>query len=63
MTFESYQTDLKTKSAVERQMQIMTEAAVVLAGTPNKSHPGPIGKVSAGPATYCDTLITELTTK
>lgn len=28
MDFEIYQTDLKTKSAVERQMQIITEAAI-----------------------------------
>jgi uncharacterized protein with HEPN domain len=30
MTFESYQADLKTKAAVERMMQIITEAAVRL---------------------------------
>jgi uncharacterized protein with HEPN domain len=30
MTFESYQADLKTKAAVERKMQIITEAAVRL---------------------------------
>jgi hypothetical protein len=30
MTFESYQSDLKTKAAVERKMQIITEAAVRL---------------------------------
>jgi uncharacterized protein with HEPN domain len=41
MTFESYQTDLKTKSAVERQMQIMTEAAIRLGGDAERVAPGP----------------------
>ncbi len=41
MTFESYQTDLKTKSAVERQMQIMTEAAVRLGEDAERIAPGP----------------------
>jgi uncharacterized protein with HEPN domain len=41
MTFESYQTDLKTKSAVERQMQIMTEAAIRLGGDAERIAPGP----------------------
>jgi uncharacterized protein with HEPN domain len=41
MTFESYQTDLKTKSAVERQMQIMTEAAIRLGGDAEQIAPGP----------------------
>ena len=30
MTFENYRKDIKTQSAVERQMQIITEAAVRL---------------------------------
>ena len=41
MTFESYQTDLKTKSAVERQMQIMTEAAIRFGGDAERIAPGP----------------------
>ena len=41
MTFESYQTDLKTKSAAERQMQIMTEAAIRLGGDAERIAPGP----------------------
>jgi uncharacterized protein with HEPN domain len=41
MTFESYQTDLRTKSAVERQMQIMTEAAIRLGGEAEQIAPGP----------------------
>jgi uncharacterized protein with HEPN domain len=30
MSFEAYEADLKTKSAVERQMQILTEAVARL---------------------------------
>ena len=41
MSFESYQTDLKSKSAVERQMQIMTEAALRLSGDAEQIAPGP----------------------
>jgi uncharacterized protein with HEPN domain len=41
MSFESYQTDLKTKSAVERQMQIMTEAAIRLGKDAEQIAPGP----------------------
>ena len=41
LTFESYQTDLKTKSAVERQMQIMTEAAIRLGRDAEQIAPGP----------------------
>ena len=52
LTFESYQTDLKTKSAVERQMQIMTEAAIRLGRDADRSHPGRIGKVFEGWGTY-----------
>lgn len=63
MTFESYQTDLKTKSAVELPMQIMTEAAIRLGGDAEHIAPGRIGKVSAGWETSCDTPITGLTTK
>jgi uncharacterized protein with HEPN domain len=40
-TFESYQTDLKTKSAVERQPQIMTEAAIRLGEDAETIAPGP----------------------
>ncbi len=63
LTFESYQTDLKTKSAVERQMQIMTEAAIRLGRDAEQIAPGPDGKVFEGWGTYCDTLITGLMTK
>jgi uncharacterized protein with HEPN domain len=40
MTFEAYQEDLKTKSAVERQMQIITEAAHRLDREAEKMAPG-----------------------
>jgi uncharacterized protein with HEPN domain len=40
-TFESYQTDLKTKSAVERQPQIMTEAAIRLGEECRDNSAGP----------------------
>jgi uncharacterized protein with HEPN domain len=41
VTFESYQTDVKTKSAVERQLQIMTEAAIRLGDNAESIAPGP----------------------
>jgi uncharacterized protein with HEPN domain len=41
MTFESYQNDLKTTSAVERQMQILTEAAIPLGDNAETIAPGP----------------------
>jgi uncharacterized protein with HEPN domain len=41
VTFESYQDDLKTKSAVERQLQIVTEAAYRLGDDAEKIAPGP----------------------
>ena len=41
VTFESYKTDLKTKSAVERQMQMMTEAAIRLGKDAETIAPGP----------------------
>ncbi len=41
VTFESYQTDLKTRSAVERQLQILTEAAIRLGKDAETIAPGP----------------------
>jgi uncharacterized protein with HEPN domain len=41
VTFKSYQTDLKTKSAVARQMQIMTETAIRLGEDAETIAPGP----------------------
>ena len=41
MDFERYRTDFKTKFAVERQMQIITEAAYRLGGDGEILCPGP----------------------
>ena len=41
MDLDAYQADLKTKSAVERQMQIITEAAVRLGDDAEVIAPGP----------------------
>jgi uncharacterized protein with HEPN domain len=41
MDFQVYQTDLKTKSAAERQMQIITEAAKRLGDDAETLCPGP----------------------
>jgi uncharacterized protein with HEPN domain len=40
MSFDAYRGDLKTKSAVERQMQIITEAAVRLGEDGDRLCPG-----------------------
>jgi uncharacterized protein with HEPN domain len=41
MEFSAYEADVKTKSAVERQMQIITEAAVRLGEQVESLVPGP----------------------
>ena len=41
MDLDAYKADLKTKSAVERQMQIITEAAVRLGDDAEVIAPGP----------------------
>jgi uncharacterized protein with HEPN domain len=41
MSFEAYRSDLRTKSAVERQLQIITEAAKRLGDDAEKLCPGP----------------------
>ena len=41
MDFDAYRTDLKTKSAVERQMQVITEAAKRLGHDAETLCPGP----------------------
>jgi uncharacterized protein with HEPN domain len=48
MDFEAYERDLKTKSAVERQMQIITEAAHRLGPQADIVCPGPDWKGYAG---------------
>jgi uncharacterized protein with HEPN domain len=62
MAFDVYRGDLKTKSAVERQMQIITEAAVRLGDDGDRLCPGVDWKGSAAWGTYCGTGTTELTT-
>jgi len=63
MDFDVYRGDLKTKSAVERQLQIITEAAVRL------GRMGPacvlvlIGRAFEGWETYCGTGTIESTTR
>ena len=39
--FEGYQVDMKTRSAVERELQIITEAAIRLGDEAEKLCPGP----------------------
>jgi uncharacterized protein with HEPN domain len=46
--FEAYQEDLKTKSAVERQMQIITEAAYRLDEDGETMAPALIGRAFVG---------------
>lgn len=41
MDFDSYKLDLKTKSAVERQLQVITEAAIRLGDEAQRIAPGP----------------------
>ena len=41
LNFDSYKADAKTKSAVERQFQIITEAAVRLGDDGDRLAPGP----------------------
>jgi uncharacterized protein with HEPN domain len=41
MDFDTYRNDLKTKSAVERQLQILTEAAIRLGGVDGPKFVGP----------------------
>jgi uncharacterized protein with HEPN domain len=41
LDFDSYREDLKTKSAVERQLQILTEAAYRLGDDADRICPGP----------------------
>lgn len=63
ITFESYQNDLKTKSAVERQLQIITEATIRLGEYADIIAPGPDWEGFRRWETSCDTHITGSTTK
>ena len=48
LTFESYAADLKTRSAGERQLQIITEAAYRLGDEADRVCPGPDWKSDRG---------------
>lgn len=54
--FEAYGQDVKTKSAVERQMQIITEAAMRLGEEAETLVRGPDWKGFRGMGTSCVTL-------
>jgi uncharacterized protein with HEPN domain len=57
-TLEVYRHDLKTKSSVERQFQILSEAACRLGAEAETSAPGLTGWACAEWATYFVTPIT-----
>jgi len=59
MDLDAYKADLKTKSAVERQMQIITEAAVRLGDDAEVIAPGPDWKGFRGMGS-CGTRTTVL---
>lgn len=63
MNLEAYRADLKTKSAVERQMQIITEAAKRLGDAPLPCVRGRTGKASAEWETSYVTAITKSMTR
>jgi len=63
MDFDVYRGDLKTKSAVERQLQIITEAAVRLGEDGDRLCPGVDWKGFRGWETYCGTGTIESTTR
>ena len=50
--FEAYERDLKTKSAVERQLQILTEAAIRLGADADEVCPGPDWRGLRGMGTF-----------
>ena len=63
MNFDVYRVDQKTKSAVERQIQIITEAPVRLGDDGGRLCPGVDWKGFRGMGTYCGTGTTELMTR
>jgi uncharacterized protein with HEPN domain len=63
MDYEPYRTDRKTRSAVERELQIITEAAIRLSPDAETLCPGPDWKASAERETSFATSITALTAK
>jgi Protein of unknown function DUF86 len=66
MDFDTYRNDLKTKSAVERQLQILTEAAIRLGEVDELTDQNflvPSGRVTARWATSSGTRITKSMTQ
>ncbi len=61
MTSQEMHADIKTESAVERQLQIVTEAAFASAIRRNYFVPKLIGAAYAALATCCDMAMTALT--
>lgn len=56
MNFEGYKADLRTKFAVERQMQVIAEAAVRLGDEADSVAPGPDGKAFGAWVISCGML-------
>ena len=56
--FEEYREDRKTRSAVERELQIITEAAIRLGDEAETLCPGRIGRDFVGWVTFCGMCIT-----
>jgi uncharacterized protein with HEPN domain len=63
MDFEKYKSDLRTKSAVERQLQIVTEAAKRLGDMPNRSARGLTGLDFVEWEIFCGMAITRSMTR
>jgi hypothetical protein len=63
MDFDTYRNDLKTKSAVERQLQILTEAAIRLGEVDGPKFLGPEWKGYCNMATSSGTRITKSMTQ
>jgi uncharacterized protein with HEPN domain len=61
--FEKYEADEKTKAAVERKLQIITEAAKRLGDNAQSLRPGPDWVVFAEWATSCGMAITRSMTR
>ena len=54
MTFTTYQQDEKTKAAVERKLQILTEAVIRLENDGTDAYPGIDWRHTRAWATFCD---------
>ena len=63
MSLDAYKADIRTKSAVERQLQIITEAAKRLGDDAETICPVPDWKGFAAWATFCAMVTTKWMTK